>query len=62
MSSQLSDRTRWAIVMAFAIAMAWLESACVLYIRELVDRIQPYQPNPLPMKRRSRTIEWLRLS
>jgi len=49
MNGHLSERARWAIVMAFAIAMAWLEAACVLYIRELVGRIQPYQPNPLPM-------------
>lgn len=34
----------------FAIAMAWVESACVYYLRVLVDRIQPYQANPLPMR------------
>src|SRR4029450_4784349 len=45
-----SERTRWAIVMGFAIAMAWVESASVFYIRALVDRIEPYQPNPLPMQ------------
>jgi hypothetical protein len=44
-----SERVRWLIVIAFAIAMAWLEAACVLYIRTLVDRIQPYQANPLPL-------------
>src|SRR5215510_5567969 len=45
----LSERTRWAIVMAFAMAMAWVEAASVFYIRALVDRIEPYQANPLPM-------------
>jgi hypothetical protein len=35
--------------MAFAVAMAWVEAASVLYIRALVDRIEPYQPNPLPI-------------
>lgn len=45
----LSDRTRLAIVVAFAIAMAWVEAASVFYIRALVDRIEPYQPEPLPM-------------
>jgi hypothetical protein len=45
----LSERTRWAIVMAFAIAMAWVEAASVFYIRALVDRIEPYQAEPLPM-------------
>ena len=49
MIDQLSERRRWAIVVAYAIAMAWLEAACVLYIRTLVDRIDPYQANPLPM-------------
>jgi len=44
-----SARTRWAIVMAYAIAMAWVEAACVFYLRALVDRIDPYQAHPLPM-------------
>jgi hypothetical protein len=35
--------------MAFAIAMAWLEAASVFYIRALVDRIEPYQADPLPI-------------
>ena len=49
MTGHLPERARWAIVMAFAIAMAWVESASVFYIRALVGRIEPYQPNPLPM-------------
>jgi hypothetical protein len=49
MSGHLSERARWATVIIFAIAMAWLEAATVLYIRALVDRIEPYQPNPLPI-------------
>jgi hypothetical protein len=49
MRSFLSERRRWAIVMAFAIAMAWVEAASVFYIRALVDRIEPYQADPLPM-------------
>src|SRR3954471_19113431 len=49
MSGHFPERTRWALVMAFAIAMAWLEAASVFYIRALVDRIEPYQANPLPM-------------
>src|SRR5688572_31069682 len=49
MSGQMSERTRWAIVIAFAIAMAWVEAASVFYIRALVDRIEPYQANPLPI-------------
>ena len=45
----LSERMRWTIVVVFAVAMAWLESATVFYIRALVDRIVPYQANPLPI-------------
>ena len=49
MSDHFPERTRWIIVVAFAIAMAWVESASVYYIRALVDRIEPYQANPLPI-------------
>jgi hypothetical protein len=49
MIDHLSERMRWVIVMTFAIAMAWVESASVFYIRALVDRIEPYQTNPLPL-------------
>lgn len=49
MTGHLPERTRWAVVMAFAIAMAWVEAASVYYIRALVDRIEPYQANPLPL-------------
>lgn len=40
----------WLLVVTFAIAMAWVESASVYYLRVLVDRVDPYQPNPLPMR------------
>ena len=49
MNRPLTERVRWAVVVAFAAAMAWVESACVYYLRLLVDRVQPYQPDPLPM-------------
>jgi hypothetical protein len=49
MIDRLSERSRWAIVAAFAIAMAWVEAACVFYIRSFVDRLEPYQANPLPI-------------
>jgi hypothetical protein len=41
---------RWMIVVAFAAGMAWVESACVYYLRVMVDRIEPYQPDPLPIR------------
>jgi hypothetical protein len=49
MTGHLSGRIRWIVVVAFAVAMAWVEAACVVYIRTLVDRIVPYQSNPLPI-------------
>src|SRR4051812_34802098 len=48
-TAHLSERTRLAIVAAFAIAMAWVEAASVFYIRTLVDRVEPYQASPLPL-------------
>jgi hypothetical protein len=41
-------RARWFLVVAFATAMAWVESAAVYYLRVLVDRVNPYQQDPLP--------------
>jgi len=40
---------RWLTVVIFAVAMAWVESAVVYYLRTMIDRIEPYQPNPLPI-------------
>jgi hypothetical protein len=48
-SSQQSDWHRWWLVVIYAIAMAWVESAAVFYLRSMIDRIEPYQPNPLPV-------------
>src|SRR3954471_162227 len=53
----LSKRTRWAIVVAFAIAMAWVEAASVFYIRAIVNRIEPYQADPLPLHAALGTVE-----
>lgn len=39
---------RWIIVSLYAVGMAWVEAAVVFYLRTLVDRIEPYQANPLP--------------
>ena len=30
-------------------AMAWVESAVVYYLRTMIHRLDPYQPNPLPV-------------
>jgi hypothetical protein len=46
---RMNTRTCWFVVGVFAVAMAWVEAAVVYYLRTLVDRIEPYQPNPLPI-------------
>jgi hypothetical protein len=58
--STLSDRERWLLVAAFAVAMAWLEAATVYYLRVMSDRIIPYQPNPLPISGMLGTVELVR--
>jgi hypothetical protein len=42
-------RKRWLVVVLYGVAMAWVEAAVVYYLRTLVDRLEPYQPNPLPI-------------
>lgn len=37
------------MVVVYAMAMAWVESAVVFYLRSMMNRIEPYQPNPLPV-------------
>jgi len=37
------------VVVTFAAGMAWVEASCVYYLRVMVDRLQPYQPDPLPL-------------
>ncbi len=49
MKTENSNRSAWWTVVVFAVAMAWVESAVVFYIRTHVDRIEPYQPDPLPL-------------
>jgi hypothetical protein len=50
MTQPSRERTRWFVVVVFAVAMAWVEAACVYYLRVMVDRIEPYQTNPLPIQ------------
>jgi hypothetical protein len=38
------------LVVTFAAGMAWVEAACVYYLRVMVDRVEPYQPDPLPIR------------
>jgi hypothetical protein len=52
--------TTWILVAIFAIAMAWVEAAVVYDLRLLVDRLEPYQPNPLPISGALGNIELAR--
>src|SRR5450759_226863 len=42
-------KSRLLIVVVFAGAMAWVESATVAYLRTLLNRVEPYQQRPLPI-------------
>jgi len=55
-----SRRTTWVLVTIFAIAMAWVEAAVVYDLRVLVNRLEPYQPDPLPMAGALGNIELVR--
>ena len=47
-SNVMKQGKRWLAVVVYAIAMAWVESAVVFYLRTLANRIDPYQTDPLP--------------
>ncbi len=49
MRRETIDAVRWWIVFIFAAAMAWVEAAVVFYLRSMMHRIEPYQPDPLPV-------------
>lgn len=53
-------RTNLLLVVLYAIAMAWAESATVVYLRTVVDRMEPYQSNPLPRAGNLETTELVR--
>jgi hypothetical protein len=53
-------RDRWFVVAIMATAMAWLEAAVVMYLRFFIDRIDPYQLDPLPLIAELGEIELVR--
>jgi hypothetical protein len=57
MKAQQTNFARWGMVVTFAVAMAWVESAVVFYLRSMTGRIEPYQPNPLPVIGGFATVE-----
>ena len=40
---------RLLVVSVYAISMAWVESAVVVYLRVMIGRVVPYQADPLPI-------------
>lgn len=60
MNNRKSQLFRWLTVFIFAIAMAWVESAVVFDLRTFVDRIEPYQPDPLPLIGKLGPVELVR--
>jgi hypothetical protein len=44
----MPPKSRWLIITIFATAMGYLESAVVFYLRTMVNRLVPYQAEPLP--------------
>ncbi|MCG3119634.1 MAG: hypothetical protein ALAOOOJD_02103 [bacterium] len=55
-----SEKKRWLLVVLFAAAMAWVESALVVDLRTLVNRLEPYQANPLPFVPKLGEVELIR--
>jgi len=45
----MARKSRFLVLTLFVAAMAWVESAVVFYLRVMIDRIQPYQTDPLPV-------------
>jgi len=48
-ASSNSTWNRWFLVILYAIAMAWVESAVVFDLRSMMNRIEPYQKDPFPI-------------
>ncbi len=56
----MSAARNWVGVAIYAVAMAWLEAAVVMYLRVFTDRVQPYQVEPMPLLAALGNIELLR--
>jgi hypothetical protein len=49
MRFSINSESRRMTVVVYALAMAWVEAAVVYYLRTMIDRIDPHQPEPLPI-------------
>jgi hypothetical protein len=57
MKTSQTNFARWWMVVLFAVAMAWVESAVVFYLRSMLNRIEPCQSDPLPIVRGFASVE-----
>jgi hypothetical protein len=60
MKTSQAKFVRWWMVVLYAIAMAWVEAAVVFYLRSMIGRIEPHQPDPLPVIGGFASVELLR--
>jgi len=60
MKTDSTQWSRWLIISAFAITMALVESAVVFDLRTMVDRLEPYQADPLPLIGKLGPVELVR--
>ncbi len=56
----MKEGKRWLVVVAYSVAMAWVEAAVVFYLRTMLGRIEPHQANPLPMVGSLGVVELMR--
>jgi hypothetical protein len=56
----MKNGRKWGVVVAYAMAMAWVESAVVFNMRTMIDRIDPYQSNPLRLIGNLGSVELVR--
>ena len=57
MKRKQTNFVRWWMVALYAVAMAWVESAAVFYLRSRLNRIEPHQSDPLPIVRGFASVE-----
>jgi hypothetical protein len=56
----MTDKQRWLVVVLYAAAMAYVEAAVVLYLRTMVNRLDPYQLPPVDLSEDLIHIEMIR--
>jgi hypothetical protein len=57
MKKEPRDFARWWMVVLYAVAMAWVESAVVFYLRSMLNRLEPHQTDPLPLESGFASVE-----